>query len=370
MIPRYKIDFSAADMRAALSIRGREKPFLPEGISWILPGCPARLSWDGRTALRIILRAMRLQPGEPVAVPLWTCCQVRRAIEAEGGRPVFVKIGKGRFMPDAAGYAECVSQNKARIVVAISYWGYPADITALKLKLPSGTVIIQDCALSFGSEAGGVPDGAHADAAFYSFGIEKPFCLGTGGAAVFSTAPGSSETVSSVGNFEILKLFTRIAAKRAFFGSHFLYGAIKSLPARVSPPEPVEGKPSDTLAGAPGWMLEFAQARLERFRVQLAVKKNKWSFLKNLLKGAPVSVMDEAPCVSWNVWLPPFLLPENISAAEVSRNLCNKGFEAIVPYKDSNDETAPNIFTGPSLELMSEEEIRRFARAVPEAAGV
>jgi dTDP-4-amino-4,6-dideoxygalactose transaminase len=183
LIPRYSIDFFPRDIK---TIFYHTRADASQAGDWLgASNRPLLLTWDGRTALRILLRMVGIKPGETVVVPAFTCSQVHKAILAEGGKPHFVGIQKGKLAPSIEDYAEAVKRSHSRIVIPISYWGYPIDTPSLK-KIIKNAIVVQDCALSFGSHFQGQQDGYWADTAFFSFGLEKPFCLAGGGGIVFS----------------------------------------------------------------------------------------------------------------------------------------------------------------------------------------
>jgi perosamine synthetase len=152
-----------------------------------LIGVPAEhvtLFWKGRVALYALLRALGIGPGDEVIVPAFTCVAVPNAILYAGAVPVYVDIDATTYTPDPAAVAAAVGP-RTRAILAQNTFGLSSDIDALRaLAAPHGAVVLDDCAHGLGGAYRGRPNGAAADAAFYSTQWTKPFSTGLGGIAV------------------------------------------------------------------------------------------------------------------------------------------------------------------------------------------
>lgn len=79
MVPRYSIDFTWRDFVRAVRAP-RQAADAGEAALWHnlgFGGSRVKWTYDSRTALRLLLRAERIRPGEPVVVPRLTCEQVQ-----------------------------------------------------------------------------------------------------------------------------------------------------------------------------------------------------------------------------------------------------------------------------------------------------
>jgi hypothetical protein len=92
-----------------------------------------------RHALVDALRISRIQPGDSVLLPDFICRDVFASIRAVGARPATYRIQRdlqpvpGQRLPDA------------RAVIVVNYFGFPADLTSLKLLgVSESTVVIED----------------------------------------------------------------------------------------------------------------------------------------------------------------------------------------------------------------------------------
>jgi len=135
----------------------------------------------GRVALYVTLKAMKLQPGDEVLLPGYTCVMVPAAIQALGLKPVFVDIEPETYSPSPVQYKECVT-DRTRVVILQHTYGIPYDTAAISAwAKQNGIAIIEDCCHAFGSSYNGVLSGTESDAAFFSGQWNKPFTTGLGG---------------------------------------------------------------------------------------------------------------------------------------------------------------------------------------------
>lgn len=144
----------------------------------------------GRMAFYAILRAIRIEPGDEVVIPAFTCRVVADAIAAAGGRPVYVDIDADTMNMDLRLLGSSLGP-RTRVVVAQHTFGSPIDVAALRAvlleRLAESTdrvLVVEDCAHALGAELRGEPVGAAGDAAFVSTETTKMICTEIGGAAV------------------------------------------------------------------------------------------------------------------------------------------------------------------------------------------
>jgi perosamine synthetase len=142
------------------------------------------LFWKGRVALYAILRALGIGRGDEVVVPAFTCVAVPNAVLYTGAVPVYADIDEATYTLDPAAVAAALGP-RTRAVLAQNTFGLSSDLDALSaLAAPRGAVVIDDCTHGLGGAYRGRPNGAAADAAFYSTQWSKPISTGLGGIAV------------------------------------------------------------------------------------------------------------------------------------------------------------------------------------------
>jgi hypothetical protein len=385
MVPRYSIDFTWRDLmgavRAPRQAADAGQPALWRGLGFDRH----RVAWtrDGRTALRLLLRAEQIRPREPVVVPRLTCEQVHRAIISEGGRLCSVDIRTDEFAPTAADYAVAQAESGARFVVAISYWGMPLDIPALRASLPDPVRIIHDCALSFGSWQHGVHDGVSADAAFFSFGPGKPLCLGLGGALVWrsSAFPELERRLREGLMFPCPdrlanRALLRTLVKAMFFKGGLSYRLARSALGREAKRGRILTRDNSRLVSGPTWIGGCAEAKWRAVEAGTGVRKARLERVRGLLAGSGCRFPPPESRGVWNHWICPFLLPGDSPATAVAAHLARAGFETRSPYTGELTQDAlhgfdckrlPNWLVTPSLDLLQNEKLDRFAAALKEA---
>jgi dTDP-4-amino-4,6-dideoxygalactose transaminase len=151
------------------------------------------LFWKGRVALYAILRALGIGSGDEVIVPAFTCVAVPNAVLYTGAVPVYADIDEATYTLDPASVAAALGP-RTRAILAQNSFGLSSDLEALSaLAAPHGAVVIDDCTHGLGGGYRGQPNGAAADAAFYSTQWSKPISTGLGGIAVTRDAALAGE---------------------------------------------------------------------------------------------------------------------------------------------------------------------------------
>jgi perosamine synthetase len=250
------------------------------GVVSDLVGVPAdhvTLFWRGRVALYAILRALGIGSGDEVIVPAFTCVAVPNAVLYTGARPVYVDIDEANYTVDPAAVAAAMSE-QTRAVLAQNTFGLSADLDALAAAArPYGAVVIDDCTHGLGGTYKGRPNGAAADAAFYSTQWSKPISTGLGGIAV-TTDSGLARRIAAVERSapdprtldrvllaSLLFARERIATPRTLRAGRAAYRAASRLGA-------VPGSSSGGELEGPA-MPESFLARMSAFQARLAARR-------------------------------------------------------------------------------------------------
>jgi perosamine synthetase len=134
---------------------------------------------SGRAGVVLALKALALPPGSSVAVPLYCCPVVFKAIAAAGLRPIFIDV-------DLASYCispEDLSAKRSQVdaIIAVHMFGNLCDVGLLRDAAP-GKPVIEDCAQALGSKLNEALAGSKGDISIFSFRSGKYLSVGEGGA--------------------------------------------------------------------------------------------------------------------------------------------------------------------------------------------
>lgn len=156
---------------------------------------------NGLDALRLILEACDIGPGDEVIVPSQTFIATWLAVSACGATPVPVDIcpATANIRPDLI---EAAISPQTRAIIAVHLYGQPADMDAInKIAKRHDIRVIEDAAQAHSAEYKGTPCGALGDAAAFSFYPGKNLgALGDGGAVVTNDASLAGR-IRRIGNY-------------------------------------------------------------------------------------------------------------------------------------------------------------------------
>ena len=177
LLPAELWDYRLTDLGwGVTNALGRKVPVKELSIAGLGSCIPTR---SARAALVAVLRALELPADARIGVPLYCCSVVFKAIEAAGCKPRFIDVEPATFCMSPSDLRAKASEVDA--VVAVHMFGNVCDMPALREAIP-GKPIIEDCALSLGSELNGRMTGSFGDAAVFSFRSGKYLSVGEGGA--------------------------------------------------------------------------------------------------------------------------------------------------------------------------------------------
>lgn len=124
---------------------------------------------SGLDALRLILIAASLEPGEEVVVPAMTFVATLEAITQAGGRPVIVDVSPADYCLDADAAKGAIT-SRTRFVLPVHLYGQMADVDALaEVVSAAGLTMVDDACQAHGATRAGERPGARSLAAAYSF---------------------------------------------------------------------------------------------------------------------------------------------------------------------------------------------------------
>jgi dTDP-3-amino-3,4,6-trideoxy-alpha-D-glucose transaminase len=129
---------------------------------------------SGTEALRLVLRALGIGPGDEVIVPAFTAVPTAAAVCATGAVPVFVDVEPDTATVDTGAAAAAVT-DRTSAVIPVHLYGRPSALPDV------GVPILEDAAQAHGALEAGAPSAAAA----YSFYPTKNLGgIGDGGAVV------------------------------------------------------------------------------------------------------------------------------------------------------------------------------------------
>lgn len=156
---------------------------------------------NGLDALKLVVQAMGIGPGDEVIAPANTYIASLIAVSANGAMPVLVEPDPQTCLIDPARIAEKVTARTRAIMVVHLYGRAMAMDEVWELARRHGLKVIEDCAQAHGAFFDGRRVGGLGDAAGFSFYPGKNLgCLGDGG-AVTTNDDALAEKVRALRNY-------------------------------------------------------------------------------------------------------------------------------------------------------------------------
>jgi len=144
---------------------------------------------SGTDALRLVLMAWGIGPGDAVICPAFTFCATAEVVALSGATPVMADVSADTFNLDPASCERAVAAAKRlglkpRAIIPVDLFGLPADHDAIAaVAAAHGMLVLDDAAQAFGASYKGRKLGTLATATATSFFPAKPLgCYGDGGA--------------------------------------------------------------------------------------------------------------------------------------------------------------------------------------------
>lgn len=154
---------------------------------------------NGTTALRLILQAYGIGPGDEVILPglTWVACAT--AVTDVGAVPIFADIDATSACLCANSVRSAITARTAVIMVVHLYCNV-VDLGAMRqICQRHNLVLIEDCAQSHGAEWDGRKVGSLGHAGAFSMHQGKPLTCGEGGAAI-TADPGIYQRLRQLSN--------------------------------------------------------------------------------------------------------------------------------------------------------------------------
>lgn len=214
---------------------------------------------SGLDALRWILEASGIGPGDEVIVPAQTFIATFLAVVAVGATPIAVDIDPetGNLDPEQV---EAAAGAKVRALIGVDLYGRPADWERLgQIARRHGWLLVEDAAQAHGASLRGRPAGSLADAAAFSFYPAKNLgALGDGG-AVTTGDPALAGRIRLLRNYG-----SRVKYEHELLGGNsrldelqaaLLRVKLRSLPAELRTRRAQAARYQELLAGVPALRL-------------------------------------------------------------------------------------------------------------------
>ena len=141
------------------------------------------LTNTGRTALYLLLKALKLKKGAKVGIQLFCCPAVFDAIVRAGYEPFFLEIDPRTFTLDTKELV--LVKDKLDALVVVHTFGNPTDIDTIR-EIIGDKPIIEDCAQAVYSKYKNKIVGTLGDASFFTYGAGKNISAGGGGALIIN----------------------------------------------------------------------------------------------------------------------------------------------------------------------------------------
>ncbi|WP_343117001.1 DegT/DnrJ/EryC1/StrS family aminotransferase [Ostreiculturibacter nitratireducens] len=161
---------------------------------------------SGGYALGCALRALEVQPGDPVLTNAFTLAPVPGAIAAVGAVPHFVEVTEDLVidLDDLEAKAEATG---AKVLMLSHMRGHLCDMDRLmEICRTRGIAVVEDCAHTMGAAWRGVPSGRHGVVGCYSTQTYKHINSGEGGLLVTDDEDLAARAILLSGSY---MLYTR-----------------------------------------------------------------------------------------------------------------------------------------------------------------
>ncbi len=136
---------------------------------------------SGTDALHLAYLLAGIQPGDEVAVPVFTCTATNLPLLYIGAKPVFVDVDPATLNMNVDHLRQVVSE-KTKAIVVVHYGGLPCDMDEIgQVAMELGIPVIEDAAHAVGASYKGRSIGTISDYTMFSFQAIKHLTTGDGG---------------------------------------------------------------------------------------------------------------------------------------------------------------------------------------------
>jgi len=162
---------------------------------------------SGLDALKLILRAMEIGPGDEVITVSHTFIATALAISSVGATPVLVEVDPDTFTMNPQAF-EAVITARTKAVMPVHLYGQTADMGSIfEIARRHGLKVIEDACQSHGAQCNGRIAGSLGDAAAFSFYPGKNLGAYGDGGAVTTNDPVLADRIRTMRNYGSAKKY-------------------------------------------------------------------------------------------------------------------------------------------------------------------
>ncbi len=334
LIPAENWEYSLKDLFVGLGTAFAKKKTQTVLDLESISGIPIR---SGRAAIYAAIKALNLPLNAKIAVPLFSCPAVFKAVIKAGCSLVFVDVESDTYCMSATDLRKKIGDVDA--IIAIHMFGHNCDMSALQ-NAAQGKPIIEDCAQSLGSKINGRLTGTWGDIGIFSFRSGKYLSVGEGGALYSKHAELMSRFERLVNDmhhpstFEEFKHVVKTYL-RTKLRTRPLFGWVgKPLWKLYNRKVDFTSKTPIKLSQMFRHDVRLTQHRFKQFQQMVGVQRqNSEYFLQEL--GLDFNMLPfEKPGMFYNRYAFPIAFPSTEWRDAMANYLLNKKIDTIKPYQD------------------------------------
>ena len=162
---------------------------------------------SGLDALKLILRAMEIGPGDEVITVSHTFIATALAISSVGATPVLIEVDPATYTMDSQRIEAAITP-RTKAVMPVHLYGQTADMDPiLEIAHRHGLKVIEDACQSHGARCNGRRAGSLSDAAAFSFYPGKNLGAYGDGGAVTTSDPVLADRIRTLRNYGSAKKY-------------------------------------------------------------------------------------------------------------------------------------------------------------------
>jgi len=161
---------------------------------------------QGRSALLLALKILKVTKGDEVIVQSLICQVVIDAILEVGATPILVDNLIEDYNISPSQIRKKITP-KTKVIIATHLYGVPCNIEEIStIARENNCYLIEDCAHSLGAKYAGKKVGTFGDLSFFSFNFDKPLSTGDGGMLVINNKHLIEEAKSIINKYKRVPL--------------------------------------------------------------------------------------------------------------------------------------------------------------------
>jgi perosamine synthetase len=181
---------------------------------------------SARSALFNCLMSQNIGKGDEVIISSFTCDAVTYAVKRTGAKVVYSDINDDLTMQTESVLRAITKSTKA-IVMQNTLGRVGLDISTIAVIKKKNILLIEDCALSYGSVFNGIKLGAYGDFSFFSLEVSKTITIGWGGVLSINNFSYKTEMLK---RYALVGSVSQIQDTRRFFQLYLSLFLIKMKP--------------------------------------------------------------------------------------------------------------------------------------------